>query len=137
MGALSKSAGSFIIDHPQDPYNKYLFHSFVESPDMKNIYDGNVVTDNLGNATVQLPDYFESLNIEFRYQLTVIGQFAQAIISEEISENTFKIKTDKPNVKVSWQVTGVRNDTYAKDKRIIPEVYKEPAMKGRLFYKPE
>ncbi len=26
------------IDHPLDPANKYLYHSFVESPDEKNIY---------------------------------------------------------------------------------------------------
>src|SRR5579863_5210078 len=40
-GNLSKAGGSFKIDHPLDPSNKYLYHSFVESPDMKNIYDGN------------------------------------------------------------------------------------------------
>ncbi|MCK5741343.1 MAG: hypothetical protein KAH48_03925, partial [Chlorobi bacterium] len=117
-GTISKSGGSFKIDHPQDPFNKYLYHSFIESPDMMNIYNGNVVTDVNGNASVQLPDYFESLNIEFRYQLTVIGQFAQAIIFEKIKDNKFKIKTDKPNVEVSWMVTGIRNDSYAKDKRI-------------------
>jgi hypothetical protein len=40
IGNLSKSGGSFKIDHPLDPANKYLYHSFVESPEMKNIYDG-------------------------------------------------------------------------------------------------
>ena len=39
-GNHQKSGGSFKIDHPLDPANKYLCHSFVESPDMKNIYDG-------------------------------------------------------------------------------------------------
>ena len=48
-GNLSKGGGSFKIDHPLDPENKYLYHSFVESPDMKNIYDGNVVTDENGD----------------------------------------------------------------------------------------
>jgi hypothetical protein len=38
-GTVSKGGGSFKIDHPLDPENKYLSHSFVESPDMKNIYD--------------------------------------------------------------------------------------------------
>ena len=41
---------SFKIDHPLDPANKYLYHSFVESPDMKNIYDGVVVVDSNGEA---------------------------------------------------------------------------------------
>ena len=43
--ALSKSIGTFKIDHPLDPANKYLSHSFVELPDMMNIYNGNVMTD--------------------------------------------------------------------------------------------
>jgi hypothetical protein len=37
-----------------DPANKYLSHSFVESPDMMNIYNGNVVTNDEGQATVEL-----------------------------------------------------------------------------------
>jgi hypothetical protein len=118
-GTLTKSAGSFKIDHPLDPENKYLYHSFVESPDMMNIYNGNVVTDVSGFATVILPDWFEALNKDFRYQLTVIGDFAQAIISQKIHKNQFVIRTDKPNIEVSWQVTGIRHDPYA-DKNRIP-----------------
>ena len=112
-GTLIKPAGSFKIDHPLDPANKYLYHSFVESPDMINIYNGNVTTDASGDAEVTLPDWFEALNKNFRYQLTVIGTFAQAMVAEEIKENRFKIKTSLPSVKVSWQVTGIRQDAYA------------------------
>ena len=54
-GTLSKNAGSFRIDHPLDPANKYLNHSFVESPDMINVYNGNVTLDAQGEAVVQLP----------------------------------------------------------------------------------
>jgi hypothetical protein len=133
-GTLSKSGGSFKIDHPQDPANKYLVHSFVESPDMMNIYNGNVVTGADGMATVELPSYFESLNIDFRYQLTVMGQFAQAIVKDEISGNSFTIQTDKPNVKVSWQVTGVRNDPWAQQNRIEAEVEKQSVEKGRYLH---
>jgi hypothetical protein len=120
-GNLSKPQGTFKIDHPLDPANKFLYHSFVESPDMMNIYNGNIVTDKHGVATVVLPDYFEALNQDFRYQLTVIGQFAQAIVVKEISKNHFTIKTSKPSVKVSWQVTGVRHDAYAEAHRIVVE----------------
>jgi len=133
-GNLSKSGGSFKIDHPQDPANKYLVHSFVESPDMMNIYNGNVVTDASGLASVELPAYFDALNIDFRYQLTVIGEFAQAIIKEEISGNQFTIQTDKPNVKVSWQVTGIRNDAWARANRIKVEVDKPANEKGLYLY---
>lgn len=34
---LYKANGSFKIDHPLDPENNYLSHSFVESPDMMNV----------------------------------------------------------------------------------------------------
>jgi len=57
-GTFSKNAGSFLIDHPYDPANKYLAHSFVESPDMMNVYNGNVILDNKGVAIVELPYLF-------------------------------------------------------------------------------
>lgn len=130
QGTLSKSGGSFEIDDPLDPANKILRHSFVESPDMMDVYNGNITTDASGTAVVQLPDYFDALNMDFRYQLTVIGQFAQAIVSQEIQNNQFTIKTDKPNVKVSWQVTGIRNDPWAKKHRIVVEQEKTSQTKG-------
>ena len=135
-GNLSKSGGSFKIDHPLDPANKYLSHSFVESPDMMNIYNGNVRTDAQGNAVVHLPDWFETLNRDFRYQLTAIGEFSQAIVAQEIANRQFAIKTDKPNVKVSWQVTGIRQDAWANAHRIPVEQLKTGAERG-LYLHPE
>ena len=133
-GTLTKGGGAFKIDHPLDPENKYLSHSFVESPDMMNIYNGNVTTDANGDATIKLPDWFEALNKDFRYQLTVIGVFAQAIVADELKENQFKIKTDKPAVKVSWQVTGIRHDKFADDNRIKVEEQKNGADRGKCLY---
>jgi hypothetical protein len=133
-GTLSKGGGSFKIDHPLDPTNKYLYHSFVESPDMMNIYNGNVVTDASGYAAVSMPDWFEALNKEFRYQLTVIGDFAQAIISQEIQNNQFIIRTDKPNIKVSWQVTGIRHDKFAEKYRIPVEENKTGKEVGKYIH---
>ncbi|MBK6433118.1 MAG: hypothetical protein IPF85_20750, partial [Anaerolineae bacterium] len=135
LGALSKSAGSFKIDHPLDPANQYLSHSFVESPDMMNIYNGNVTTDAEGLAVVMLPEWFQALNRDFRYQLTVIGQFAQAIVAQEIKNNRFVIRTDKPQVKVSWQVTGIRQDAYANAHR-IPVEEEKPAGELGLYLHP-
>lgn len=133
-GTLYKNAGAFRIDHPLDPANKYLSHSFVESPDMKNIYDGVVTTDASGLATVELPAWFEGLNQDFRYQLTVIGQFAQAIVQSEIKDNRFTIQTDKPSIKVSWQVTGIRHDPYAEQHRIPVEEDKPGDVRGMYVY---
>jgi hypothetical protein len=135
-GNLSKAGGSFKIDHPLDPANKYLYHSFVESPDMMNIYNGNATTDEQGSAVVKLPEWFETLNRDFRYQLTVMGQFAQAIVASKVANHQFTIKTDKPNVEVSWQVTGIRQDAWANAHRIPLEVAKAPADRG-LYLHPE
>ena len=134
VGNLSKSSGSFKIDHPLDPANKYLVHSFVESPDMMNVYNGNVTTDGNGDAVISLPEYFDALNKDFRYQLTVIGQFAQVIVSQKISGNQFSIRTDIPNVEVFWQVTGVRKDAYAEAHRIKVEPDKPIAEKGLYLH---
>ncbi|HEU4389398.1 MAG TPA: hypothetical protein VFV34_16460 [Blastocatellia bacterium] len=133
-GTLSKGGGMFHIDHPLDPENKYLNHSFVESPDMKNIYDGTTTTDANGDAVVELPDWFEALNRDFRYQLTVIGTFAQAIVAEEVTDNRFAIKTNAPNVRVSWQVTGIRHDAFANKNRIQVEEEKPEVERGYYLH---
>jgi hypothetical protein len=132
-GILSGGGASFKIDDPLDPANKYLSHSAVESPDMMNIYNGNVVTDANGDAVVPLPEWFETLNRDFRYQLTVIGQFAQAIVTAEVANHQFSIKTDKPAVKVSWQVTGIRQDAWANAHRIPVEEQKNVRERGHYL----
>ncbi len=132
-GTLSKSGGSFKIDHPLDPENRTLSHSFVESPDMMNVYNGNVTTNASGEAVVELPEYFEALNRDFRYQVTVVGQFAQAIVGQKIRDNRFVIRTDKPNVEVSWQVTGIRQDAWANAHRIPVEEAKPEVERGSFL----
>jgi hypothetical protein len=124
----------FKIDHPLDPANKYLYHACVESDEVLNIYSGNITTDATGTATVNLPSYFETLNKDFRYNLTVIGSFAQAMVAQKVSGNKFVIKTNQPNTEVSWQVTGVRNDPYVRDHPMVVEKEKNDRVKGRYIY---
>ena len=131
-GSLSKAGGSFKIDDPLDPANKYLYHSFVESPDMKNIYDGVATLDAKGEAVIQMPDWFGVLNRDFRYQLTCIGGFAPLYIAEKLTNNQFKIGGGKPGMEVSWQITGIRQDAWANAHRIPVEEEKEDRLKG--FY---
>jgi len=133
-GTVSKGGGSFRVDHPQDPANRYLVHSFVESPDMLNVYSGNVTTNGAGVATVKLPAYFGLVNKDLRYQLTTIGAQAQAWVQSEVKDGLFQVATDKANTKVSWQVTAVRADPWANANRIEVEVDKPAADKGTYLH---
>jgi hypothetical protein len=142
-GNLSKGGGSFKIDHPLDPPNKYLYHSFVESPDMKNIYDGVITLDAAGEAIVELPEWFGALNRDLRYLLTAIGAPGPTLyIAEEVNGNHFKIAGGSPRMKVSWQVTGIRQDAWANAHRIPVEEEKPGSERGyylhpELFGQPE
>jgi hypothetical protein len=133
QGTLTKSGGAFKIDHPLDPENKYLSHSFVESPDMMNVYNGNVLLDENGEAWVEMPEWFEALNRDFRYQLTPIGAPAPNLyINRKISNNRFKIAGGNAGLEVSWQVTGIRQDKYADAHRI--QVEEEKPVEERSYY---
>ncbi len=134
-GNLNKLSGSFKIDDPLDPANKYLSHSFVESPDMMNIYNGVVRLDARGEAWVVLPAYFEALNRDFRYQLTSLGSSQPRLyIAREVDGNRFKISGGRANGKVSWQVTGVRHDAWANAHRIPNEEDKPLEKRGTYLY---
>jgi len=130
-GYLHKAGGGFKIDHPLDPARKYLYHSFVESSEMKNLYDGMAVLNAKGEAVIKLPNWFEALNQDFRYQLTPVGGPAPDLhVAKEVREKQFKIAGGKPGMKVSWQVTGVRRDAFAKKYRMPVEETKPKADQG-------
>jgi trimeric autotransporter adhesin len=146
-GALNVSGTkNFKIDHPLDPANKYLYHAAIESSEILNVYSGNVKTDKKGEAIVTLPDWFEALNKDFRYQLTPIGAPAQGLyIAEKVYQNRFKIAGAKPHMEISWQVTSIRNDAatrqltfkveeekpvHERGTYLSPEAYGEPKEKG-------
>ena len=113
-GNLEKAGGSFKVDHPLDPANKYLCHSFVESPDMKNVYDGVVALDNKGKAEIDLPDWFGILNKDFRYQLTAIGAPGPNLyIAEEISDMDTNTNTKYSSSKSSSTKTRTTTTTVA------------------------
>jgi len=137
VGTLSKGGGSFKIDHPLDPTNKYLSHSFVESPDMMNVYNGMVTLDANGEATVAMPDWFEALNRDFRYQLTPIGSFAPLFVKAKVHNGAFSIGGGTPGQEVSWQLTGIRQDAWANANRIPVEEDKPAVERGPYLYPAE
>ncbi len=150
VGAIGSSIKNFIIDHPLDPGNKYLVHASVESDKAQNMYNGTVKLDAEGKAWVKLPDWFEALNKDFTYQLTCIGGYAQVYIAHEVKDNQFQIAGGGPNMKVSWQVTGVRHDAYInaypmsvvqdkgadRGKYLNPVLFGQPASKGGVMQAP-
>lgn len=139
--ANSASSGvkAFMIDHPVDPANKVLMHSSVESDERKNIYDGTITTDSQGFATVTMPSWFEALNEDFRYQLTVIDDensedFVLAKVVKRLHLGKFTIRTSKPSTTISWQITGRRHDPVSNFYPLEVEREKTPLERGKLFF---
>ena len=132
-GLQTTGTKNFMIDHPLDPENKILRHAAIESNEVLNQYSGNITTDALGLATITLPNYFETLNKDFRYQLTAIGSFSQVIIKKKVSNNQFIIQSKQPKVEVSWQITGVRNDRNMQFNPFVAESEKEGNEKGKYL----
>jgi trimeric autotransporter adhesin len=136
-GNLTAFSKNFKIDHPLDPANKYLFHASIESSDVMNLYNGNAVLDKHGRAWIELPEWFQALNREFRYQLTAIGAPGPNLyIAKEVEANRFQIAGGKPGMKVSWQVTGIRQDPYVEAHRMKVEQEK-PADERGYYLNPE
>ncbi|MCU0304317.1 MAG: hypothetical protein MUC56_09710 [Thermoanaerobaculales bacterium] len=111
---VSGGTKNFVIDHPLEP-GRVLVHAAVESSEVLNVYSGNVVLDSSGTAEVELPAWFQAVNADFRYQLTCIGAFAPVYIAEEIAGNRFRIAGGPAGLKVSWEVTAVRNDAFMRE----------------------
>jgi hypothetical protein len=53
-------------------------------------------------------------------------------VAEEVRGNRFVIRTSAPGIRVSWQVTGIRQDAWANENRIIVE--EEKAAEDRGLY---
>jgi hypothetical protein len=124
----STGAKLFTIDHPLDPQHKLLKHFSIESNEILNVYRGNVILNGNGEATVELPSYFDAININFSYNLTAIGSKADLFVKSEISNRQFEIAGGKPGQKVSWVVYADRNDPY---------IQQNPAVKENEVQKPD
>ncbi|GGE45298.1 hypothetical protein [Psychroflexus planctonicus] len=145
----STGTKTFVIDHPEDPANKMLKHFSIESNEVLNMYRGVVKLDSNGEATLELPEYFDLININFSYQLTAIGTSQNPYVLQEIEANQFKVG-GAPDTKVSWTIYANRNDAYMqqnpekgkdvvekeghrKGKYLSPELYGQPESAG-MFY---
>ncbi len=132
-GTLSANTKQFLIDHPLDPENRILVHAGVESNERAVVYSGNVSCDESGNASVPLPDWLEALAADFRYQLTCIGGRSDVYVSREVRDGGFGIAGGSPGQRVSWQVTGVRQDAWARTHELVVEEDKPAAERGQYL----
>jgi hypothetical protein len=132
-GTFTAQDKNFLIDHPLDPSNMSLVHASVESSERTNMYSGNVVLDQDGQSSVLLPEWFEALNEDFRYQLTCIGRPANVYVAAEVSNGRFQIAGGTPGSKVSWQVVGIRADRWAKANPLAVEKEKAPQERGHYL----
>ena len=92
---------------------------------------GTVALDERGEAEVQLPDWFATVEREFRYQLTCIGGHSPVFVAEEVASGRFRIAGGAPGIKVSWNLTSVRRDASSR-KRPIDEGAPDPALAPRV-----
>ena len=120
-GNLTASTKSFKIDHPLDPSNKYLNHSSVESPDMKNVYDGVVVLDDKGEAVVVLAPGLRPLTRIFAINLPPSVLLDQTCISQRKLRTSVLKLPGSSGMKVCWQVTGIRHDALAQANPLVIE----------------
>jgi hypothetical protein len=118
---VTGTKSGFRIDDPRAPTTRTLTHTPVESDALTVVYTGNTRTGKDGRAVVKLPAYAIAIARDWRYQLTPIGQFGQAIVAREVDKSgRFTIRTERPNTKVSWSVTGMRFDPQATHDAIVP-----------------
>lgn len=130
----SSGTKSFVIDHPDDPANKYLRHYCAEGPAPYNIYQGTVSTDAQGFAWVELPGYYESINKNGHIQLTASGsgdEFVMAMVVKTIANGRFRIRTNVPHSQVFWEVKAERNDAWVQAHPPVVEYEKSAAEKGK------
>jgi hypothetical protein len=134
-GPLVKTGGGFRIDHPADPGGKYLNHSFVESSERKNVYDGVALLNARGEAVVRLPAWVEAANRDFRYQLTAVGAPAPNLhVAKELAKGRFKIAGGRRRMRVCWQLTGVRKDAWADANPVEVEERKVGVERGTYLH---
>jgi len=135
-GELSASGlKTFKIDHPTDPENKYLKHFTIESNEVLNMYRGTATFDANGESIIEMPSYFDEININFSYHLTPIGSYAPLFVKSKMENRKFVVAGGNPGDEVSWTVYAERNDPYVQqnpDRKIV-EQEKESWNKGKYL----
>lgn len=134
LGELGTSGTKqFVIDHPIDPEGKYLHHYAAEGPVPLNIYSGTLTLGADGQAWVDLPDYFESINKDAGFHLTAMGKPSPMLHVAERTNGRFRIAGGEAGTQVCWMVTATRNDAWVRTHGAPVETPKGPRDRGKFL----
>jgi hypothetical protein len=122
-GSLSKSSGSFRIDHPLEAKSTThdLVHSFVEAPQADNIYRGKVdlvsgsAIVNIDTVAGMTEGTFVALNREV--QCFTTNESNWDAVKGSVSGNSLTIESEnsESTATISWLVIGERQDSHMYD----------------------
>jgi hypothetical protein len=115
-GSLSKTSGSFKIDHPLKPETHHLVHSFVEGPQADNLYRGVIDLHN-GRATIDLDEWFGmtpgtflALNRDIQAFVNNADTWDNVRAKVMGSQLVIECQNPESTATVSWLVIGERQD---------------------------
>jgi len=109
IGPTGPPGKSFIIDHPDDPSNKYLIHVCLEGPEAAVYYRGKGEITNNASVDIKLPEYVKNLATDFTIQITAVYDGNVKVYNfDEIQNNAFTVYGE--NGKFHWLVIGKRFD---------------------------
>jgi hypothetical protein len=120
-GSVSKSSGSFKIDHPLKEDTHYLVHSFVESPQANNIYRGRVqlidgkATVNLDEVSTMTEGTFAALNRNIHTYTSNESDWDAVRGTVKGNILTIECQNAQSTATVSWLVIGERQDKHMYD----------------------
>ena len=135
-GSLSKSSGSFRIDHPLKPETHDLVHSFVEGPQADNLYRGKIELVD-GRAVIDLDEWFGMTPGTF----LALNRDLQAFVSNEDdwdavrakvmgSQLVIECQNARSKASVSWMVVGERQDNEIYESTLTDDY-------GKIIVEPE
>ena len=115
-GSLTKSSGSFKIDHPLKPETHDLVHSFVEGPQADNLYRGTINLED-GKAIIDLDEWFGmtpgtflALNRDIQAFVSNVDDWDAVRAKMMGSQLIIECQNTASKASVSWLVVGERQD---------------------------
>lgn len=130
-GSLTTPAAFLQVDHPESPADRWYQQALVGAFERVTVLSGNAVSGANGRVVVRVPEIFGRTHTDVRYQVTPIGRAAQPFIAKELADGRFTIDAGAAGVRLSWQLTGVRDDAAARRGAFQVEADKRPHEQGR------